>query len=110
MPRSSRGSTSHRGHRARGKHTEPALQATQVATPQEIATQISTGDGIGTEQPVVQPARSDRIKKSTAQPATTTTPGTAMQANPLLTKELIRIAVLAIVVLVLLTTFTTLVK
>ena len=110
MPRSSRGSTSHKGHRARGKHTETAIQTTKVATPQESTTEISSGDSIGIEQSAVPPVLSGRIKNSTAQHATTTTPGTAMQANPLLTKELIRIAVLAIVVLVLLTTFTTLVK
>ena len=110
MPRSSRGSTSHRGHRTRAKHSETVLQATKVSTPQEIATHIASDDSIRGEQPVAPPASSDRMKKSTAQPATTTTSAATMQANPLLTKELIRIAVLAIVVLALLTTFTTLLK
>ena len=110
MPRSSRGSTSHRGHRTRAKHSETVLQATKVSTPQEITTHIDSGDNIRGEQPVAPPASSDRMKKSTAQPTTTTTSAATMQANPLLTKELIRIAVLAIVMLALLTTFTTLLR
>ena len=110
MPRSSRGSTSHRGHRTRGKHIETTLQTTKVSAPQEITTHIASGDSISGEQPIAPPAPSDRMKKSTAQPAATTTSGATIQANPLLTKELIRIAVLATVVLALLTTFTTLLK
>ena len=110
MPRSSRGSTSHRGHRTRGKHAETVQQATKVAATQEFTAQISGGDSIEPEQPVSPPASSDRIKQSTGQPTATTTSGTTIYATPLLTKELIRIAVLATLVLTLLTTFTTLLK
>ena len=110
MPRSSRGSTSHRGHRTRGKHTETTLQATKAAEPQKVTTQLSGDDRVRDEQSAAPLTPSNSIKKSTAQPAAMATSGTTMHANPLLTKELIRIAVLATVELALVTTFTTLLQ
>ncbi|SVD93117.1 uncharacterized protein METZ01_LOCUS445971 [marine metagenome] len=106
MPRSSRGSTSHRGHRTRGRHNEIAQQATRIATPQEA----TNGPDITTEQPAVPSELLDRVAKSAPQRAVATISGTSLQANPLLTKELIRISVLATVVLALLTAFTSLLK
>ena len=107
MPRSSRGSTSHRGHRTRGRNNETTQQVTEVATPQEATAQVAAADGINAEDSVVTPAIVDDIK---TKPSATPTSSTIVQANPLVTKELIRIAVLATVVLALLTTFTTLLK
>ena len=106
MPRSSRGSTSHRGHRTRGRANETVQQATKIATPQEV----TSAQNITTGQPVAPAVLFDRVAKSTPQRAVTPISGLTLQANPLLTKELIRISVLATMILALLTAFTTLVK
>ena len=106
MPRSSRGSTSHRGHRTRGRTNETTQQATKIAAPQEVA----STQNITTGQPVAPAVLFDRVTKSTPQRAVTAISGTTLQANPLLTKELIRISVFATMVLALLTAFTTLLK
>ena len=106
MPRSSRGSTSHRGHRTRGRANETVQQATKIATPEEVA----SAQNITTGQPVAPAVLFDRVAKSTPQRAVTPISGLTLQANPLLTKELIRISVLATMILALLTAFTTLLK
>ncbi len=111
MPRSSRGSTSHRGHRTRGRHTErPQASQAAVAIPQDVAAvdaDEEVADSAESTQ-VREPAH--RVATPAPQSAATTVSGTTMRGDPLLTKELIRIAVLAAVVLALLITFTTLLR
>ena len=106
MPRSSRGSTSHRGHRTRGRHDETAQSTTPVETLVEGDIEEATTDN----QPGAASTPAPRTAAPTPQPASTTVTGTTMRGDPLLTKELIRITVLAMVVLSLLVTFTTLVR
>jgi len=108
MPRSSRGSTSHRGHRTRGRHNEPAQDTTAVAAPQEATAEGSADDENTGDQPEIAPV--PRVATQAPQPAAATVSGTTMRGDPLLTKELIRISALAVVVLALLVTFTTLVQ
>ena len=111
MPRSSRGSTSHRGHRTRGRHNEQPQAATAaVATPQDATS-------VDADEELADSAESTQVREPAPhaaalapQPAPTTVSGTTMRGDPLLTKELIRIAVLAAVVLALLITFTTLLR
>ena len=111
MPRSSRGSTSHRGHRTRGRHNEQPQAATAaVATPQD-ATAVDADEEVADSAESTQvPEQAPRVATPAPQPAPTTVSGTTMRGDPLLTKELIRIAVLATVILALLITFTTLLR
>ncbi len=110
MPRSSRGSTSHRGHRTRGRHNEPAETTTPVATPEETPAEGDDVEATSDDQQAVAPTPAPRAAVPTPQPLAAAVSGTTMRGDPLLTKELIRITVLAVVVMALLVTFTTLVR
>ena len=110
MLRSSRGSTSHRGHRTRGRHNEQAQVTTAVREPQE-ASAAATGEEVAeSAQPNEVRAPAPRVVTPTPQPVATTVSGTTLRGDPLLTKELIRISILAVLVLALLITFTTLLR
>ncbi len=111
MPRSSRGSTSHRGHRTRGRHNEqPQAPAPAVATPQDA--EATDADDEATDSAASSQVQepTPRVVTPAPQPVAATVSGTTMRGDLLLTKELIRIAILAVVVLALLITFTTLLR
>ena len=111
MPRSSRGSTSHRGHRTRGRHNDQPQAATAaVAMPQDATAVDADEEVADSAEPTQVRAPAPRIATPAPQPTPTTVSGTTMRGDPLLTKELIRIAVLAALVLALLITFTTLLR
>ena len=105
MPRSSRGSTSHRGHRTRGRHNVTAQSTTPITTLEET----SAGGDVEKASTYDQTAP-PRTVISSPQPSTAPVSGTTMGGDLLLTKELIRITVLAVVVVALLVTFTTLIR
>ena len=110
MPRSSRGSTSHRGHRTRGRHTEHTQETPAVAERQDV-TPVDADGEVAESAPthaVKEPA--PRAAATTPQPTAATVSGTTLRGDPLLTKELIHISVLGALVLALLITFTTLLR
>ena len=110
MPRSSRGSTSHRGHRTRGRHSEQARATTAVRTPGESTAVVADVEATEVDTPDTTPELAPRPAAPSPQPPATTVSGTTLRGDPLLTKELIRISLLAAVILALLVTLTTLLR
>lgn len=108
MPRSSRGSTAHRGHRTRGRHGEDARAATAVRTPGESTAVAPDVEAAEVDNPDTAPEPAPRPAAPSPQPLATTVSGTTLRGDPLLTKELIRISLLAALIFALLITLTVL--
>jgi hypothetical protein len=111
MPRSSRGSTAHRGHRTRGKQSEHVQETATVGASPEAPVAGTDGKIAESAQPSAGQQPAPRVATPPLQPVTATVSGATLRgADPLLNKELIRISVLAGVVLISLIVITTLLR
>ena len=111
MPRSSRGSTAHRGHRTRGKQSEHVQETATAGASPEAPVAGTDGEIAESAQPSAVQQSAPRVATPAPQPVAATVSGTTLRgADPLLNKELIRISVLAGVILVSLVVITTLLR
>ncbi len=116
MPRSSRGATGHRGHRTRKNRAgapkasvvaqtaapvsaEPVAESTPETT---ISADAPSASPAATAAPATTPRRA-----TVSQPPGATVSGASVQGDPLLNKELIRIAFFAVITAILLVVLTT---
>ena len=112
MPRSSRGASGHRGHRSRRRQGSQSVAsvAPQPSVPDSATAAVTPATPTDTEtpSPVASQAPASPPRRTPApQSPGTTVSGASVHGDPLLNKELVRIAAFAVFIAILLVVLTT---